>query len=604
MKEDLKRKLLTLPTTSGVYLMKDLHGNIIYVGKAKNLKRRVNSYFINNKKNEKTYNLVSNIVDFDYILTNSELDALMLENNLIKKHQPYYNILLKDGKAFPYIKINTKQDFPKIEITRKIKKDGAKYYGPFFAGVDVHKLVELINTAFPIRKCNKVILENSQPTRPCLNYSMGLCSAPCAKHIGKEDYAEVVKKVHNFLQGDVEEVREVLTKKMETASESLNFERALEIREQLKYLDRLSVKLTTQLPKMFNADFFGYYTDGINSVVSVLLVRDGKVLGCENYNIIDIDEKEIVLSNFIMQYYSLNRILPKEVYIDCDLAGVEIIENYLSSTKNANVKIIKTEKGVKHKLLTTSINNAKEYLEKSLSDNENKRKRTIKACERLQEVLSLPSVPYRMECYDISHISGTNKVASMVVFINGEPAKQHYRKFIIKTVEGNDDFASLMETLERRFNELKTSTDISFSSRPNLIVIDGGKGQLSSVMEVVKDKGVNDISFASLAKREEEVFTPYSQFPVIIKKSDVALQLLQRIRDEAHRFAITFHRQKRAKSMIGSKLLEIDGVGKVKAKLLIERFGSVSGIKNASIEELMLVKGVFRELAIKIKQEL
>lgn len=602
METRLKEKLLSLPTTSGVYLMKDNNNNIIYVGKAKNLKRRVNSYFINNKKNEKTHNLVSNINDFDYILTNSELDALMLENNLIKKYQPYYNILLKDGKAFPYIKINKKEDFPRLEITRKIRKDGAKYYGPYFAGVDVHKLVELINSAFMIRKCNKSFTENSNIMRPCLNYSLGLCSAPCAKYINKTDYNDIIAKVEKFLQGDVEDVRQILNKKMENASENLNFERALELREQIKYLDRLKIRFTTQLPKMYDADFFGYYGDGINSVISVLIVRDGKVLGCENYNIIAIDEKETILTSFISQYYSLNRTLPKEIVVDCELQDKDSLLEFLKDKKKASVELVVSQKGVKHQLMITSINNAKEYLEKSLTKQDNKEKRTIKACERLQKVLNLPSIPYRMECYDISHISGTNKVASMVVFINGEPAKQHYRKFIIKTVEGNNDFASLMETLQRRLLELKKSKDISFSSKPNLIVIDGGKGQLSSVMEIVENMGVDDINFISLAKREEEVFVPYNTEPVILKKSDVALQLLQRIRDEAHRFAITFHRSKRGKSMTISELNDIKGLGKVKTKLLLERFGSVEGIKQASISELNLVRGIDMALAERIKK--
>lgn len=604
MNNPLKEKLLSLPTTSGVYLMKDVNNNIIYVGKAKNLKRRVNSYFINNKKNDKTLNLVSNIKDFDYILTNSELDALMLENNLIKKHQPYYNILLKDDKSFPYIKINNQEDFPKIEITRKVKKDNSKYYGPFFAGIDVHKLVELINSAFPIRMCNKKITQNSKETKPCLNYSLGLCCAPCAKYASKEEYSVILKQVNNFLSGDVSNVREVLNKKMQNASENLNFERAMEIREQLKYLDRLKERLSTQLPKIINADFFGYYSDGINTVVSVLILREGKVLGCESYNIIEVDEKDITLSAFILQYYSLNRIIPKEIYVDCNLSDKESLEKLLSNNAKKQVSILKTQKGIKHDLMITAINNSKEYLEKSLTKEENKKKRTIKACERLKELLNLKSIPYRMECYDISHISGTNKVASMVVFTNGEPNKAHYRKFIIKNVEGNNDFASLKETLERRLKELKTSKDISFSCKPNLIIIDGGKGQLSSVMEIVKNFQCEDIEFISLAKREEEIFTPNNPNPIIIKKSDVALQVLQRIRDEAHRFAITFHRSKRSKGMTQTALLEIDGVGKVISKMLLDKFATIENIKNASIEELTLVKGVNKSLAIKIKNSL
>ena len=604
MRDDLKEKLLSLPTSSGVYLMKDKDNNIIYVGKAKNLKRRVNSYFINNKKNEKTHNLVSNINDFDYIVTNSELDAFMLENNLIKKHQPYYNILLKDGKSFPYIKINLKEDFPKLEITRKIKKDNARYFGPYFAGVHVHKLVKLINGAFIIRTCNKKLINNFNETRPCLNFSIGLCCAPCNKSINKQDYNDRIKKVISFLQGETQEIKKILENKMNIASENLNFERALEIREELKYLERLSSKLITQLPKMLNVDVIGYYGDGVNTVISVLIVRDGKVLGCQNFNIIDIEEKEITISNFISEYYSLNRILPKEIYIDCDLEYKEDLEKYLFNIKNSSVKIVKVVKGIKHQLLITSINNAKEYLEKSLSKQENKKKRTIIACEKLKEELNLKTIPKRIECYDISHISGTNKVASMVVFINGEPAKKHYRKFIIKNVDGNNDFASLMETLDRRFNELKNSKDISFSSRPNLIVIDGGKGQLSSVMKALEKHNTSEIDFISLAKREEEIFVPHNLNPIVLKKSNVALQLLQNIRDEAHRFAITFHRNKRAKTMVNSELLNIDGIGKVKAYLLLNRFGSVENIKDASIEELLLVKGIDKNLAKKLKATL
>ena len=604
MREDLKEKLLSLPTSSGVYLMKDKENNIIYVGKAKNLKRRVNSYFIKNKKNEKTQNLVRNIENFDYIVTNTELDALMLENNLIKKHQPYYNILLKDSKTFPYIKLQTKDDFPKVEVTRKIKKDGARYYGPFFAGIDVHKMVELINSAFALRMCNKKILENSKPTKTCLNYSLGLCSGPCAKLITKQEYAKITKQVHEFLQGDVKNVKEILTNKMNVASENLNFERALELREQLKYLDRLSTKLTTQLPKMISADFIGYFTDGINSAISVLILRDGKVLGCENFNIIDINEKESTISNFITQYYDKNRIIPKTIYVDCDLQDREVLEKWLENVANKKVEIVKTVKGVKHNLLITSINNAKEFLEKSQSKQENKQKRTVKACERLKEVLNLKTIPQRIECFDISHISGTDKVASMVVFINGEPAKQHYRKFIIKDVEGNNDFASLMEALTRRLKKLSESEDISFSSKPNLIVIDGGKGQLSSVIKVVENFNINNIEFISLAEKQEEIYLPNAKQSIILNRSDVALKLLQNLRDEAHRFAITFHRSKRNKNMISSKLLEIKGVGKEKAKLLLNRFGSIENIKNASLEELNLVKGIDKNLAIKILENL
>lgn len=599
---DLKEKLLALPSGSGCYIMKDVNGNVIYVGKAKNLKRRVNSYFNKTQKNIKTENLVKNIYDFDYIVTNTEYDCLMLENNLIKKYKPHYNILLKDDKNFPYIKINLKEDYPKLEITRKLKKDNAKYFGPYFAGVSAYAILDIANFAFNLRTCSAKFGNNKWQERACINYDMGLCSAPCVNKISKDDYLKQVDKAIDFLQGNTKEVEQVLTSKMQLASDNLNFELAIKIREQLQSLKRLKERYLTQFTNHENIDVIGQYFDGINACISVVILRNGKMLGCENFNLLNVENYDEIMSQFLMQYYSFDRICPSKICVENVFESMESVQQWLSEKSQKPINILVTKKGNKKKLVLVAKKNAQEYLQKSLTKEQNKQKRTILACERLQQVLKLNSVPLRMECYDISHISGTNKVASMVVFVSGEPLKPHYRKFIIKSVEGNDDFASLKETLTRRLKEL-AGNDPSFSQLPNLIVIDGGKGQLSSTIDVIKSTNKN-IDVISLAKKEEEVFVEYKTEPVVLKHSDIALQLLQRIRDEAHRFAITFHRQKRAKSMIFSQLDGIAGLGEKRKKSLIKTFGSVDNIKNTSLADIISKAKIPQNVAIKIKQKL
>lgn len=599
---ELKEKLLSLPQQSGCYIMKDKSGNIIYVGKAKNLKRRVNSYFNRTQKTIKTENLVKNISDFDYIVTKTEYDCLILENNLIKKYKPHYNILLKDDKNFPYIFVNLKDDFPIFEVTRKLNKKNVKYFGPYFAGVSVYQILDIVNFAFGLKTCKTVFTAKKGLERACINYDMGLCTAPCIFKITKEEYKQRVLKAIEFLNGDTKEVEVLLKIKMEQASENLNFELAIKIREQLKALKRLKERYLTQFTHHENLDVIGLYNDGLNACVSVIIIRNGKMLGTENFNLLmQLDDADI-LSQFLMQYYSFNRIAPSNIVIESDFSSKTNCEKWLTEKFEKNVKFAVAQKGNKKKLIDIAKQNAKEYLQKSLSKEQNKSKRTILACERLQQVLGLKSVPYRMECYDISHISGTNKVASMVVFKNGEPEKSSYRKFIIKQVQGNDDFASLYETLSRRIKELN-GTDTSFSQVPNLIVIDGGKGQLSSTVQVLQQHNLN-IDIVSLAKREEEVFVPHSQEPVVLKRTDLALQLLQRIRDEAHRFAITFHRSKRAKSMLVSELDGIKGLGEKRKKLLLKTFGSVENIKNASANEIAQKTHIPQDVVDAVKQKL
>ncbi len=599
MNKTIKQKLENLTMQPGVYIMKDVNSNIIYIGKAKALKNRISQYFRGKKgKNNKTLALVEKINDFDYIVTKSELDALILENNLIKMHQPHYNILLKDGKNYPYIKINLKDDFPKLDIVRKVKNDGAKYFGPYFAGVSVKEILKIVNYAFKTRTCSLNLNGGKRIERECLNYSLGLCSAPCTGRISKEDYRKIIEDVMVFLKGDNKNVKEILTKKMNEAVEKQQFELAIILRDRLEVLSRLKEKYLTVLTNHSDMDVVGFYSDGINSSVAVTIIRGGKMLGCDTYSMINAaEEKEELVEGFLTQYYK-NATLPSEVVLPFDLKNNEILKEYLMGYSKTKINITVPQKGKKRELIKTTTENARQALIKNVDSQKIKQDRTLGAVVSLKEKLGLKSMPYRIECYDISNISGTNSVASMVVFINGEKAKQHYRKFKIKTVEGPNDFASLKEVMIRRFSKLK-SDDISFSSQPNLILIDGGKGQLSGCYDAMLEMGGTS-EMISIAKKEEEVFLPGRSEPIVLSKTSYALQLLQRLRDEAHRFAITYHRNIRDKSSIRSVLEKIEGVGPTIRKNLLIRFKTIKSIKNASLEELTEVKGVSKPLAQKI----
>ncbi len=598
MNEKIKQKLKTLTTRPGVYIMRNKDGEIIYIGKAKNLKNRVSQYFRNSPKPSKVQAMVNNVDDFDYFIAVSELDALGLESNLIHKYQPFYNILLKDGKAFPYIKIDLKEEFPRLEIVRKVKKkDGEKYFGPYIAGIDPREILKTINMAFKIRTCKLKINSKNPAKRECLNYSLGLCLAPCTGRTTKEEYGEEIKKVIRFLNGNDDEIEKILKEKMEIASNLQNFERAIELRESLKMVEKLKQKVVANLTKDVNKDIFAYHTDGISGVINVMVIRGGKILGIVNFEQSDAElEESETLFNFICQYYG-NMLVPNEIIV-----SHPINEELLKSFVEKNVKIISNPHGTNLTLLKMAKENAVEYLEKKMAKEKIAYNSSIGAMKMLQEKLSLKNLPKRIECYDISHISGTNKVASMVVFVNGVAEKKEYRKFKIKTVEGNDDFASLKETLTRRLQRYNDQNGESFKEKPDLLVIDGGKGQLSSCYEILKDFNLeNQIDIIALAKKLEEVYTTKDNNAVILKYGSAELKLLQRVRDEAHRFAITFHRQLRTKAQTHIDLEDIKGLGKVKINALLKAFGTSENIKNASIEELCLVKGIHESLAHDIK---
>lgn len=594
----IKEKLKDLPTSPGVYLMLDEFQQVLYVGKAKNLKNRVKSYFLNSStKTEKTILLVQKIKDFRYIVTSTEVEALVLENNLIKQYKPYYNILLKDDKSYPYIKIKMSEEYPRIEITRRLRADGSRYFGPYMIGLSIKDTMELIHSIYPVRSCTGDLKKN-RAKRECLNYHIGRCLAPCTGRVSSEEYKETIKKVMSFLSGNDKEARAILEQKLQRAIEREEFELAITYRDSLELLDKIIRKQSVNLPKDLNIDIFSYANNGLYGVINYTVVRGGKVIGSENQPINEACEPEEVLSTYVMQFYEKNPIICDEICLSHELSFMTELQDYLTSIKGQKVNLHHPKGGVRGQLTTLSLNNASENLQKSVTKIATTEALTRGAVEQLKEYLDLPKPPKRMECYDISNISGTDKVASMVVFINGEPAKERYRRFRIKTVVGSDDFASMREVLSRRVNEFG-SDDISFSEVPDLIIVDGGKGQLSSAVSILEGTG---ISVVGLAKREEEIFKPHISEPFILPRDSLALKLCQRIRDEAHRFAITYHRKLRGERQTRSNLKNIEGVGDKKARALLAYFKKVENIAAATVEEIMKVEGFGLETAKAVKK--
>lgn len=583
---DFKAKLKDVPDSPGVYIMSDASGEIIYVGKAKNLKKRLSSYFFNlSNRAVKVTAMLEHVADFRYIICASEVDALVTENNLIKKHSPRYNILLKDDKAYPFLRIDMKEDFPRVELVRKLKNDGAKYFGPYMQSVNIKDIFDLIHTAFSVRECKRDMTKRS---RPCLNAQLGRCMAPCGGNVTPEEYKKEMQKVIDFLRGNDREVECTLTQKMLKYSEEENYEVALNYRNKLRVLDKIVRKQVSAVPKDYNLDIFAFETNGVISAVNMLVVRGGKLVGGENITSASADED---LAAYIYQYYKLNPPLADEIVTD-GAEDAESLEKAVNELCSHTVRVIEPKQGVRRQLLDLAHSNAYDAMVKYGTQDERKILRTSGAVRQLAEILHLRTLPNRIEAYDISHISGTDKVASMVVFEGGEPKKSHYRKFKIKTVEGNNDFACMREVLKRRLKELD-GEDVSFSTVPDLLLIDGGKGQLAYAKEAQAETGRQDIEILSLAKREEEVFLGSDPTtPVIIPKDSFALQLLQRVRDEAHRFAITFHRNLRSKHMSESVLRKIDGVGPKTTEALIRAFGSAEEVRHKTAEEIAAVDGI------------
>lgn len=592
----IREKLKLLPDHSGVYIMLDKDGVVIYVGKARVLKNRVRQYFHDSWKPEKVAAMVEHIADFNYIVTATEIDALALENNLIKKYKPKYNILLKDDKTYPYIKVHTREEFPHFSVTRKLTKDG-KYFGPFMGGIRCKDILDVVSSVYNVRLCTAAI--GAKPKTPCLVSHLHRCLAPCAHLCTAEEYAERVKKAISFLDGNYEEAEKILREKMLKFAEDEEFELAMDYREKLSMLSKLKLKRITSLNRDINADIIAYKTNNLYSAASVLVTRKGIMQGGSNYALEEAYSSDSeALTAFITQYYSAHEI-PEEIIVP-ETCEKGLIERYFFECFSKKPEIVFAKSGVKGKLLEMAEKNAEEYLLKSVDKIRHKDDMTKNACARLKTLLGLKNYPKRMECYDISHISGVDKVGSMVVFSDGEAERTSYRRFRVKTVEGSDDFASLKEVLRRRLSKLGTAEEERFA-RPDLIIIDGGKGQLSSVREIFDELKIEGIDLISLAKREEEVFTFDKEESVKLDKRDYALKTLQRIRDEAHRFAITYFRNLHSKRNLQSVLSEIEGVGKKKQIALMEKFGTIDKIMRASEKELAEAEGIGGELAKRIK---
>lgn len=589
--EVLKQKIQVLPKNSGVYVMRDKSNNVIYVGKAKNLKNRVGGYFQNSIKHEKVQLMVDSIEDMEYFVVPSEYDAFVLERNLIAKYQPFFNILLKDGKQYPYLKFDLSKKFPRLEVARRVKGDHAKYFGPYLYPVRAEELINIVNYAFPLRTCTMTINQEKPKSRGCLNFDLGLCSAPCANKITEKDYMEIVKKVSRFLGGDSSEMLKILNEKMRIAAEAENFETALELKNKIAMVEKLDSKVITQLPNTASFDVLGCFCDGVFMSTCVMQIRGGRLLGVECFNLVNFSDNICeVMQNFVVDFYSQQVIPAKEILVGMDLSN-KVLEEFFETQKNVKVNFVFVQKGVKKKLVEMANLNAQKYVERTIQSENRKNARTFGAITRLKSVLGLKELPVRMECYDISHLSGTEKVGSMVVFVNGEKKTKLYRKFRIRTVEGIDDFASLQEVLSRRVEEYKKQKDVSFSQKPNLIIIDGGKGQLHYSHQQTQELGF-DVEMISLAKKFEEVFVVGDSTPHMLKRGSVELGVLQQIRDEAHRFAITFNRERRLKSAFKSPLLKVEGIGTKTAQNLIQKFGTVAKMKKATKEEIAKVSGI------------
>ena len=617
----LQHLLNPLPKTSGIYLMKDSTGKIIYVGKARNLYNRVNSYFNSTlSKEPKIRVMTSKVSDFDYIVTETESEALILENLMIKKHKPAYNSRLKDDKTYPYIKIDPAESFPQLYFTRRVKPDGARYFGPFASALSVRRTMDLLKKLFPYRSCTKVITGTDE--RACLEFHINRCVAPCIGAVNETQYHEVINQMIRFLEGDSDNVLHSLQSQMTEASREMRFEQAAILRDQIKAIKSVSENQKVVSEKKTDCDAIAIAIDRNDASAELFQIRHGKISGREHFLMegVELEDSSLVIERFIHQYYESTTSIPSELLIEHELEYRIAIENWLSGKRGSRVKILTPQRGEKFNLVRMVSENARQGLEhrrlKWLGESD----KVLRALNEISEALSLAEIPNRIECYDISNIQGTNSVGSMVVFERGRPKPSQYRRFMIKDVEGPDDYASMQEMLHRRFKRLglpitattkvnetgssdfgKTrranpnpeniSIDDSWKNVPDLVLIDGGKGHLNAVQEVFLELGITEIPLASIAKQREEIFLPHMPEPLFLDRNSQGLYLMQRIRDEAHRFAITYHRNRRSKASTKSDLDMIPGIGPKRKKLLLRKFGNLTKLRNASVEEVAELQG-------------
>ncbi len=606
MNDLLRTKLASLPTCPGCYIMK-CQGEIIYVGKAVNLKNRVSQYFHASRSHTvKVRAMVARIDDFDIVLCDTNLEALILECNLIKRHRPQYNILLKDDKHYPYLRINVQDPFPRIEIVRRVERDGARYFGPYMGTTGVRSVLEVLRQIFPLRTCQKEIRPDGGQ-RPCLHHQVGECGAPCAGLISREEYGEIVGETLDFLSGRSGQVLSRLTDQMNEAARGMHYEQAARIRDRIRDAQKLF-----EQQKAFNVrggerDILAVVTDELDAMVCVVFVRGGAMIGAENYPLEGAGDQSHgeILSQFLIQYYDEGRVPPSEILCEELPEGLEDLSQALCGRAGRTVRILEPQRGQKHQLVEMAVKNARDALEKRNAGLARERERTIGACEALGRAIGMDHVPRRIEGYDISNTQGQLSVASMVVAIDGVAARKEYRRFRIKTVEGANDFASMNEVLSRRLNRATQEREAlqqagtfppeggltGFADLPDLIVIDGGPQQLRFAREGMHALGY-DIPICGLAKRLDEIFLPDQEESILLDRKSPALHLIQRVRDESHRFGITYHRSLRQKASVHSSLEDIAGIGPARRRALLAFFKSIRNISEASVEELMQVDGI------------
>jgi excinuclease ABC subunit C len=679
-------RLRSMPAKPGVYIFRDVKDKVIYVGKAALLRNRVRSYFGSMHGFEaKTRRLVEQIADIDFMLTGTVQEALLLEATLVKRHQPFFNVRLKDDKHYPYLKIDLKEQWPRVEITRRVLNDGARYFGPFASAGSVRRTLDLVKKLFPWRSCTKVI--TGEDPRPCLEYYIHRCIGPCASLCSKDEYDTVIQQTIMFLEGRTDEIGRDLRREMQAASESLEYERAARLRDQVQAIERTTERQVMEVRDRTDMDVFGLAREEQEAYVQVWFVRKGNVIGRDNFQLDGtVDEPDArVLASFIEQFYESAPYVPPRVLLPIAVEDSQLIEEVLSERRGRPVRLMVPSRGEKVQLVQRAVANARESLQQArarwLADSGKKRQ----ALEQLQDTLSLPTLPDRIECYDISNIQGTSAVGSMVVFVDGHPKRSEYRRFRIKGVSGANDFAMMQEVLKRRFWKVRRETegeganeatpeipadhdtdreavqavlrgpnagammtapagegdgrserggsarptsasgraerdgvleqagedadapaqpdreyDESFQTMPDLVIVDGGKGQVSAAHDAMRNLGVGQIPLAGLAKRFEELYVKDVSEPIVLDRTSQALYLVQRIRDEAHRFAITYHRGVRSKAGIQSALDTIPGIGPKRKRALLRKFGSVKGIREAGVEEIAATPGFTKSLAEKV----
>ncbi len=610
-----------LPTRPGVYLMKDEQGEVIYVGKAVNLRSRVRSYFqpstLSSPFSNKTVQLVQNVADIEIIVVDSEIEALLTEINLIKAHQPRYNVRLKDDKRYPYIKIHWADPFPKVTVTRRMARDGSKYFGPYTNMRAVHQTLDVLRKAFPYLTCDREI--TGQDDRACLYYDIKLCNGPCIGAVDQEAYRKMIQNLMDFLRGRSDDLIESLSRQMQDASDRLEFEQAARLRDQLQAMELVVQRQKVVSPLNVNQDVVAFAREDNDACVQIFFIRAGKIIGREHYVLEGTaDENPAdIMSGFIKQFYDQAAEVPSEVILPHEVEEAEIIESWLRSKRGHKVALKVPRRGQKRELLRLATENAVETLGMLRAQWHADTHKQETGLRELQEALGLNEPPNRIECYDISNTQGVAISASRVVFVQGVPRKSEYRKFNIRTVKDHgDDYASMREALDRRFHRWQDSqqpqelapgkkADPTWSLLPDLLIVDGGKGQLGVAVEVLEKYGLlGQVPVVGLAKQREEMFMPGRSRSVMLPRRSQGLYLVQRIRDEAHRFAITHHRQRRAKMGVASQLDAIPGVGPTRRKALLKAFGSVKGIREATEEEIATVPGINATLASVIKAEL